>query len=130
MHRRTLLLISVCVSGCATYYPVTVIPGDSASQPVRSVYIELAADGRDAKKLQAQAAEAIHRELPSVRVVDHVALADAMLSWSIQAGHPCVDCGECCPDKYFFRQATHYLRTHGSYPFAQASSGRLLAFAA
>jgi hypothetical protein len=117
------------------------------------VYIELVPDGRDARKLQSEAAEAIHRELPSVRVVDHVALADAMLWWSTHPGHPCVDCGDlastgwswhgelralhggglvvfsgatssgrCCPDKYFFRQVAHYLRTHGSYPFAQASN--------
>lgn len=88
------LLLVLLLAGCATYYPVAVEPGDSASLAVHTVYIDVPADGRDKTALRAHVRELLGQELPHLTAVDHPALADATLSWTLSRGQMCVDCGD------------------------------------
>jgi hypothetical protein len=95
---RKILLPAICMAviawGCTSYYPPIVGQPSQTPVPVRTIYLDLMADGRDRREVEKRVAAAISHELPQLRFVDHPALADVRLSWSVHRGTPCVDCGD------------------------------------
>lgn len=91
--KAALALAFVLLVGCSENYSIDVAPGESAGLSVRTLFVDATADGRD-ERTQKLAVEVLARMVPSIRVVEHPALADASLSWVIMLGKPCIDCGE------------------------------------
>ena len=88
------VLCAVLLSACTAYDPPAVIQSSDRAVVVHTIHLDLLADGRDRARIHSEAAALLAREVPYVRVVDHPALADAMLSWQVRRGTPCVDCGD------------------------------------
>ena len=119
-----LLALLFCLAACAIYYPIEVLPGDSAALSLHKLHIDVPADGRDRKALRTYVRDALKRELPWLIVVDHPALADATLSWRINTGQMCVDCGDMAFSGYSWQGELRAYHGSGLVVFSGSSQSQ------